>query len=136
MERGSDKVNRRLDEELQHETQGLIRSGHSTHAEEWKDPEPSGEDQPDADLAPDGTLVGGTPPGMTADDVEGRAELASYIGKEAYPVVRAQVIDLVMENNAPDRVIDLVKNLPSDRQFQNINEIWIAVGGHVESERF
>jgi hypothetical protein len=136
MERGSDKVSPRLDEELQHETEGLVRSGHSTHAEEWKDPEPSGEDQPDADLAPDGTLVGGTPPGMTADDVEGRAELASYIGKDAYPVVRAQLIDLVMERHAPDRIIDLVKNLPSDRQYQNINEIWTAVGGNVESDRY
>src|SRR3954452_1817767 len=136
MQRGSDKVSPRLDEELQHETEGLIRSGHSTHAEEWKDPEPSGEDQPDADLDPDGTLVGGTPEGMTADDVEGRAELAGFIGKGAYPVVRAQLIDLVMEHNAPDRIIDLVKNLPSDRQFHNVNEIWTAAGGHVESERY
>ena len=120
---------------MQHETEGLVRSGRSTHAEEWKDPEPSGEDQPDADRVPGGTLVGGTPPGLTPADVEGRAELAGYIGKECYPVVRAQVIDLVMENNAPDRVIDLVKNLPSDRQFHNINEIWTAVGGNVEAER-
>jgi hypothetical protein len=136
MERGSDKVSPRLDEQMAHETEGLVRSGRSTHAEEWKDPEPSGEDQPDADLVPDGTLVGGVPEGMTADDVEGRAELATYIGKECYPVVRAQVIDLVMENNAPDRIIDLVKSLPSDRQFHNVNEIWTAVGGNVESERF
>ena len=135
MERGSDKHSPRLDEELEHETEGPVRSGHSTHAEEWKDPEPPGEDQPDADLAPDSTLVGGTPTGMTPDDVEGRAELASYIGKDAYPVVRAQVIDLVLRRHAPDRIVDLVKNLPSDRPFHNINDIWIAVGGHVESER-
>src|SRR3954467_15504092 len=136
MERGSDKVSPRLDEQMQHETEGLVRSGRSTSAEEWKDPEPSGEDQPDADRVPDGTLVGGTPAGMTADDVEGRAELATYIGKDAYPVVRAQVIDLVMERQAPDRIIDLVKNLPSDREYQNINEIWTAVGGNVESDRY
>jgi hypothetical protein len=125
-----------MDDALEHETEGLVRSGHSTHAEEWKDPEPSGEDQPDADLDPDGTLVGGTPTGMTPEDVEGRAELASYIGKDVYPLVRAQVIDLVVERHAPDRVIDLVKNLPSDRQFHNINQIWTAVGGHVETERY
>jgi hypothetical protein len=135
MERGSNKHGRRLDEQLGHETEGLVRSGHSTHAEEWKDPEPPGEDQPDTDLAPNGTLVGGTPPGMTADDVAGRAELASYIGKDVYPVVRAQVIDLVMDRKAPDRIIDLVKTLPSDRQFHNVSEIWTAVGGHVEAER-
>lgn len=136
MERGSDKVSPRRDEELKHETQGLVRSGHSTHAEEWKDPEPVGEDQPDVDLAPDGTLHGGTPDGMSADDVEGRAELASYLGKECYPMVREQVLNLVIDNHAPDRVVSLVRNLPSGREFHNINEVWTALGHQVEGSRF
>ena len=136
MDRGSDKLSPRADEERKHETQGLIRAGHSTHAEEWKDPEPIGEDQPDADLAPDGTLHGGTPAGMTGDDVEGRAELASYLGKDAYPMVREQILDLVIDNRAPDRVVALVRNLPSGREFHNINEVWTVLGGHVEAERF
>jgi hypothetical protein len=136
MERGSDKHGPRTDEALAKETEGLVRSGHSTHSEEWKDPEPAGEDQPDADLVPNGTFVGGTPPGMTPDDVEGRAELAAYIGKTAYPAVRAQLIDLVMKRHAPEQIIDLVKTLPSDREFHNINEIWAATGGHVETDRF
>jgi hypothetical protein len=136
VERGSDKVSPRRDDELKHETEGLVRSGHSTHAEEWKDPEPVGEDQPDVDRAPQGTLHGGTPAGMTADDVEGRAEMASYVGKAAYPLVREQVLDLVIDAKAPDRVINLVRELPSGREFHNANELWEAVGGHVESQRF
>jgi Protein of unknown function (DUF2795) len=136
VERGSDKVSPREDEQRKHETEGLVRSGHSTHAEEWKDPEPVGEDQPDADLAPDGTLHGGIPAGMTADDVEGRAELASYIGREAYPMVREQVINLVIDNKAPDRVVSLVRRLPAGREFHNANEVWSALGGNVETDRF
>jgi hypothetical protein len=135
MDRGSDKVSPRVDDQLKHETEGLVRSGHSTHAEEWKDPEPIGEDQPDADLAPGGTLVGGTPDGMAPDDVEGRSELASYLGKDCYPMVRAQVIDLVIDRNAPQRVVDLVRELPSDREFTNVNDIWSALGGSVETRR-
>ena len=136
MDRGSDKVSPRADEELKHQTQGLVRSGHTTHAEEWKDPEPIGEDQPDADLAPDGTLHGGTPSGMTGDDIEGRAELAGYIGKDAYPLIGQQVLELVMDGQAPVRVIDLVRRLPSGREFHNINDIWTSLGGHVEAERY
>jgi len=136
VERGSDKVSPRADEELKHQTQGLVRSGHTTHAEEWKDPEPIGEDQPDADLAPDGTLHGGTPAGMTGDDVEGRAELAGYIGKDAYPLVGQQVLELVIDGHAPTRVVDLVRRLPSGREFHNINDIWTSLGGHVEAERY
>jgi hypothetical protein len=136
VERGSDKVSPRADEELKHQTQGLIRSGHTTHAEEWKDPEPIGEYQPDADLAPDGTLHGGIPAGMSADDVEGRAELATFLGKDAYPMVREQIINLAIDRSAPDRVIDLVRQLPAGREFHNINEVWTTLGGNVESERF
>ena len=136
MERGSDKVSPRADEELKHQTEGLVRSGHTTHAEEWKDPEPIGEDQPDADRVPDGTLHGGVPQGMSADDIDGRAELAGYIGKDAYPLVREQVLDLVIDGAAPTRVIDLVRRLPSGREFHNVNELWTALGGHVEAERF
>ena len=136
MERGSDKVSPRRDEQRKHEAQGLVRAGHSTHAEEWKDPEPSGEDQPDSDRAPDGTLHGGIPNGMTDEDVEGRAEVASYLGKDSYPMVREQIINLAIDREAPTRVVDLFRRLPSGREFHNVNEVWAAVGGHVESDRF
>jgi hypothetical protein len=136
MERGSDKHSPMRDDQLKHETEGLVRSGHGTHAEEWKDPEPSGEDQPDADKAPDRTLHGGTPPGMTDDDVDGRAEVATYLGKDSYPMVREQIINLAIDRQAPVRIVDLLRELPSGREFHNVNEVWTAVGGHVESDRF
>jgi hypothetical protein len=136
VERGSDKHSPMRDDQLKHETEGLVRSGHSTHAEEWKDPEPAGEDQPDADRAPDSTMLGGTPDGMEPDDVEGRSEIASYLGKDCYPMVREQVINLAIDRNAPTRVVDVIRRLPSGREFHNVNEIWAAVGGHVEGERF
>jgi len=135
MERGSDKHSPKLDDQLKHETEGLVRAGRSTHAEEWKDPEPSGEDQPDADKVPDGTLHGGTPTGMTDADVEGRAEVASYLGN-AYPMVREQIINLAIDRQAPTRVVDLMRTLPSGREFHNVNEVWSAVGGNVEADRF
>jgi len=72
VERGSDKHSPLRDDQLKHETEGLVRASRTTHAEEWKDPEPSGEDQPDADRAPSGTLHGGVPAGMTEEDVEDR----------------------------------------------------------------
>lgn len=136
MERGSDKHGPMRDDQLKHETEGLVRSGHSTHAEEWKDPEPVGEDQPDADRAPDTALHGGTPSGMDGADVDGRSEIASYLGKDCYPMVREQVIGLAIDRQAPTRVVDLVRRLPSGREFHNVNEIWAAVGGRVEGDRF
>ena len=40
VDRESSKHGPRLDEEMAHETQDVVRSGHSTHTEEWRQPEP------------------------------------------------------------------------------------------------
>jgi hypothetical protein len=136
VERGSDLHSPRLDDAQKHEVEGLVRAGRSTHAEEWKDPEPSGEDQPDIDRAPNDTLVGGTPEGMTNADVEGRAELASHLGHTGWPMVREQIIGKLVDDQAPDALVDMVRGLPSGRTFENVNEVWETLGGHVETHRF
>jgi hypothetical protein len=109
MDRGSDKHSPRVDEELKHEVSGLVQGGHDTHAEEWRSPEPSGEDQPDADLVPDGSLHGGVPDGMTEEDVEARADLARYLTPSAFPGVREQLLEHVLDGSAPDRVVERVR---------------------------
>ena len=38
MQRGSDRLSRHRDDEMKHELQGLLRSGHPTRSEEWNDP--------------------------------------------------------------------------------------------------
>lgn len=136
MERGSDKHGPRVDEQLRHETEGLVRGGHGTHAEEWKTPEPSAEGQPDADLAPDTTLVGGTPPGMVPDDVVGRSELATYLRRTAFPAVREMLVDDAIGSAAPDSVVEEVKRLPSGREFANVGEVWQSLGYPGEAHRF
>jgi len=93
--------------------QGLVRGSKSTHAEEWKDPEPSAEGDPDVDRAPGKTRVGGRPPGMSAADVAGRSELASQLA------------------GALDRVA-----LPAGRPFVSIADLWRALGGLSERRRF
>lgn len=136
MERGSDKHSPRMDDALAHETEGLVRAGRDTHAEEWKSAEPSGEDEPDVDRAPNGTLAGGTPDGMSVDDLEGRSELAAYLGKDVYPAVREQLIEHAVDANAPARLVDTLRRLPSGHTFVNVNDVWTALGGHVEQHRF
>jgi hypothetical protein len=138
MERGSDKHSPRLDEGMKHEVGGLLQGGHDTHAEEWKLPEPSGEDQPEADLAPDVTLHGGTPEGMDDADVEERSQLAQYLPRNAFPGVREQLLEHAMDAQAPDAIVEEVRRLPAGREFQNIGEVWRTLnsGGHVEEHRF
>jgi hypothetical protein len=46
MQRGSDKHGARKDDALAHDVEGMIRGTGPTHAEEWKDPEPPADDDP------------------------------------------------------------------------------------------
>lgn len=132
---GSGKVSAQQDDALKKATEGLVRSGHSTHAQEWRDPEPSGEDQPDVDLEPGGTMSGGIPDGMSAADVEDRSDLARYLGR-VYPADRDALLAVASGNNAPDRIVSLLEQLPGGQTFDNLQDVWAALGGGVEEHRF
>ena len=135
MERGSDKHSARMDDALAHDVDGLIRSGHDSR-EDWNSPEPSGEDQPDVDLVPNGTLSGGVPDGMTEADVERRSELASLLGR-IWPATSEQVLAVAVENEAPDAIQSTLRHLPPGQSFANLQELWAQIsGGHVEAHRF
>lgn len=137
MERGSDKHSARMDDALAHETEGLTRGGHDTHAEEWKSAEPSGEDQPQVSRGADGVLHGGVPDGLTGDDVDLRSEIAQQLGKEVWPATGAQLLAVASGREAPDRVLAALRQLPADRSFVNLQEAFAALsGGHGEAHRF
>lgn len=136
MERGSGKHSARLDDAMAGEVRGLLTSGHDTHAEEFKQAEPSGEDQPDTDLVPDGALHGGVPDGMDEDDVERRSRLALYLPRGAFPMIRELVIDTAQSHAAPDAVLADLRRLPAGREFATVGEVFKALGGHEEAHRF
>ncbi len=136
MERGSDKHSARMDDALEHEVEGMLRAGRDTHAEEWKSAEPSGEDQPDVDRAPDTTLHGAVPDGMTGDDVEERSRLAAYLGKEVWPATGEQLVEVARNRAAPDVVLDRLRQLPPGRSYVNLQDAWGALGGGIEEHPF
>ncbi len=125
----------RVDDEMAHETRGLVQGGHGTHAEEWRDPEPAGEDQPTGDqgIVPEDRRC--TPPGMTSDDVELRSEIARHLGKDAYPGDRDALLAKAEENSAPDAVLGRLRSLPAGEEFRNVQDVARALGLHVETAR-
>ena len=135
MERGSDKHGPRMDDALAHEVEGTVSAGRSSRGEAWREPEPSGEDQPDVDLRPDGALHGGVPAGMTEDDVELRSEVAQALGKEVYPASGAELLAKAQESSAADRILDLLAQLPAEEMFTNVQDVWSRLGGGVEQHR-
>lgn len=131
----SDKHGPLLDEELEHETRGLVQGGHSTRAEEFRDPEPPGEDQPTGDrIYPEDRR--GNPEGMTQDDVDERTDIARSLGTSAFPGDRDSLVAVAEENEATDHVVGLLRSLPAGQTFENVQDVARALGLHVETHRF
>jgi hypothetical protein len=135
MERGSSKHGPRLDDEMEREVRGMLQGGVDSRVEEWHAPEPAGEDQPNPTVAPTGYERAGAPPGMTSEDVERRSELGRYVPLAALPGDRDDLLGAAEEMEAPQEVIDLLASLPTGRQFETINQVWAALGGHNEETR-
>jgi uncharacterized protein DUF2795 len=133
MDRGSTKHGPRLDEEMAQEVRGLVQSGRTNgRVEEFHDPEPAGEDQPEPG---GGNYEGGAPPGMTYEEVEQRSRLGRFIPRSSLPGDREGLIVGANELNAPDDVVAQLAKLPADETFQTVNEIWAALGHHNEERR-
>ncbi|HEY9505143.1 MAG TPA: DUF2795 domain-containing protein [Gemmatimonadales bacterium] len=133
MERGSSKHGPRLDDEQKHETEGLVRGGGSTHAEEWKQPEPTqvpAEEHLEDGPRPPGHEPG-TPPGITPADVERRSNLARWLSDARYPADRRALLTHAVSKAAPDPVLNAVRSLP-DEKFANVAQVAAVLGLGIE----
>ncbi len=135
MERGNTKHGPRLDNEMEHEVRGLLQGNVDTRVEEFRDPEPAGEDQPSASRTPAGYERAGSPPGMTREDVDGRSNLGRYIPLSALPGDKEALMAGARDLLAPDSVLDQLASLPDGEQYQTVNQIWAALGGSNEERR-
>jgi hypothetical protein len=116
------------DEQLKHETQGLIQGGRSSRAQEWRDPEPAGEDQPTGDvgIVPDDRRA--VPAGMTPQDVLERSELARFLGRSTFPADRDRLIEVARGNQAPDHVISMLQRVDGGQEYVNLQAVAQAAG--------
>jgi hypothetical protein len=129
----STKHSPRVDEQLDHELEGMVRSGHATRAEEWRETEPSAEGDPDVDTDPAGTLTGGTPVGMDADAVEARAEIARWLDRADFPSTGADLTEAARGHQAPDAVVAVLGRLPEGETFERVGDVVRALGYPTET---
>ncbi|MFH8798924.1 DUF2795 domain-containing protein [Streptomyces sp. NPDC017936] len=117
MQRGSDRLSVHRDDEMKHELQGLLRSGHPTRTEEWNDPEPSAEDDPE---------VWGGPvvPGTSRASLETvRLELARILGRSSFPAGAEELARTLRRKNAPDALVEAVRRLPHKERYTTVQEL-------------
>ena len=121
MDRRSDKHGQRLDEALEAEVAAELRSGQRSRAEEWREPEPEGDDQRAS--YPRGGPAPGIGEDLGRDEVELRSELARHLDRNAFPADRTALARALSAHHAPDPLINAVRDrLPGDHWFHNVDE--------------
>jgi hypothetical protein len=129
LERGSDKHSPRVDEELDHETQSLQQGAPvESRVEEHREQEGPGDDQP----TPSALLTGGRTGSLDLDDAEARSDIARYLDPAAFPADREGLLADAEANHAPEAVLERLQALPAGRAYENVQDVWGALGGTVE----
>ena len=128
MDRGSSKHSPRVDEQMSQEVRGTIQGTAGARAEEWKMAEPSGEDQPQTSLVPGGEYGRGAPNGVGSPHGEAFSRFGSYLGRSAFPGDRDALETSAQDLEAPDDVLAALRTLPPGTTYQNVAEVWHALG--------
>ncbi|MEZ3178786.1 DUF2795 domain-containing protein [Streptomyces pimonensis] len=117
MQRGSDRLSVHRDDEMKHELQGLLRSGHPTRTEEWHDPEPFADDDPEVARGP-------VTPGRGPTSLESvRLELARILGRGAFPAGPRELMRTLDRRYAPDALIEALGRLPHKDRYGSVQEL-------------
>ncbi|MCZ7438496.1 DUF2795 domain-containing protein [Micromonospora sp. WMMC241] len=138
MERGSSKHSPRVDDQMSSEVSGLVQGpgAGGSRVDEFRQPEPAGEDQPEATTAPAGELRTGSPQGMSSEDVEARSRLGRFITMTALPGDRDALVANARENEAPADIVAALEGLPEGARYQTVSEVWAALGHRNETTRW
>lgn len=121
----------REDDELKRELRADLQAHRVTRAEEWRDPQSAGEDEPEPDETA-GTPEGRAHPADQEAALQLRSDLARYLGRSALPGDKTRVTRILEANNAPQRILDLVSSLPGSTTWITMRELYLALGLPVE----
>jgi hypothetical protein len=134
VQRRSDKVNRLEDEQLKHEAEPLVR-GAAIARDDWRDQEAPGDDEPLADQSRRPDLDQESGSSLTQRDVQERSEIARFIEPHVFPAHRDDLIDSAHAQGATVSVLSCLDALPGDRQYDNGQDVWMALGHGIEKVR-
>lgn len=114
---------------MAHEVESHLQGGPGgSRANEWREPEPAGEDQPEPTVIPTGEHPAGAPPPLTGEELEARSSFGRWIPRSVLPANRDQLVRAADAADAPADVLTALQGLPANRTFETIYDIWDALG--------
>ncbi|HYZ57541.1 MAG TPA: DUF2795 domain-containing protein [Streptosporangiaceae bacterium] len=128
MERRSTKHGPLRDQQMAHETEGMVRGAlQPSHIEEWRQTEPV----EDATVRRDPD----TSPASANEDIELRSELARLLTRDVFPVDRAGLLGVLDGRGASDALVERVARIPVHQRFRSAHEVMLELGINAPEER-
>ncbi|MEA3077761.1 MAG: hypothetical protein QOF60_2669 [Actinomycetota bacterium] len=113
---GTDKHGSRLDDDLKKDTRGGDEAREMLRSEDHR-------------------LDVHEPPGFPDElDAERRSQLAASVEPRAFPARPDELLATAEEQHADEWIIEALRSL-EDRVYDNVQEVWTALGGPVEEKR-
>jgi hypothetical protein len=134
MSEASDKHSPRLDEQLQHETEPLLRGAPDEGRDEWRRQQAPGPGEPDVAL-PDRALPGDGDDRLPEDELDRRARLAAALAPARFPTTATELTAVAEGEHLGDDLLDPLRALPADASFATVQDVWVSLGGAVEPLR-
>jgi hypothetical protein len=69
---------------------------------------------------------------LDLDEAEARADLTRFLTPSAFPADREALLADARGNHAPEVVLERLQALPEGRTFENVQDVWGALGGTAE----
>ena len=127
MERETDKHSPRVDDAMAHDVESLLKGApEESRAQESRlQEDPSVGPGRRFDAEPAGS-------GISAREADQSAELSRHLASADFPAHRDQLMAAAQDNEAPEDIVNALGLLPDDRTFDNLQAVWVALGGSVE----
>lgn len=126
MERGNTKHGPAHDQEMAHETEGMVRgSAQRAHGEEWRETEPVEGAVPPLRR---GDGANPRPEGLAGRDVELRSEFARVMTRDHFPAGKDAIVARLEDTDAPPELTERVAALPGGRRYDSPHDVMEALG--------
>jgi hypothetical protein len=123
MERGNTKLGPAHNEQMAHETEGMVRgSAQRPHGEEWRETEPVENAVPPPRRAPGGN------PRPESRDIELRSELARVVSRDFFPADRDELLGRLADTDAPPDLAERIAMLPAGHSYASRHDVLVALG--------
>ena len=109
------------DDALKKEVRGEVQANRAIRSEEWREPEPPGEDQPEATW----DLSAGADPHREA--VQLRSDIARHLDHAAFPASRDDLLATMSDHEAPQPLLDLVGSLDPGTTYSGLGDVVAAL---------